>query len=372
MLARRHSRSVVRFVGPGRRRGVRQLRADWTERPTPSAIAHRVRATGRSGSSVRPLSIPLVVRVTSTNGTPVKGATVTFAVTAGSATVTPEHRDDRPPAKRRLRSRSALRRAGHDHRDRLRNDLTDHVRRDGRRVDDHRGMSRPGPPTIACGAASAPWRDRDGYLPWRRRDGRRIRARRVPREPRQLGGRTCRCTAQGRDGGLSTASLAPAFDDDTHLGGSSRTVEHRAGGVRRDACVNRRGASSRPNDPGGAGVVSSAARRLRGDSGESGDRIAGDAERQRRSECVRQPNQRHGARRGGLLEQAIVVADTANPAGGFTDAEYLSFATTFDTLDRSARHSELRAADRHRQERQDRHLLHEGSEQADAAREPAA
>ena len=29
---------------------------------------------------------------------------------------------------------------------------------------------------------------------------------------------------------------------------------------------------------------------------------------------------------------AIVVADTANPTGGFTDAEYLSFATTFDTL----------------------------------------
>lgn len=29
---------------------------------------------------------------------------------------------------------------------------------------------------------------------------------------------------------------------------------------------------------------------------------------------------------------AIVVADTANPAGGFTNAEYQSFATTFDTL----------------------------------------
>lgn len=29
---------------------------------------------------------------------------------------------------------------------------------------------------------------------------------------------------------------------------------------------------------------------------------------------------------------AIVVADTANPAGGFTDAEYASFAATFDTL----------------------------------------
>jgi hypothetical protein len=29
---------------------------------------------------------------------------------------------------------------------------------------------------------------------------------------------------------------------------------------------------------------------------------------------------------------AIVVADTGNPTGGFTDAEYASFATTFDTL----------------------------------------
>jgi hypothetical protein len=33
-----------------------------------------------------------------------------------------------------------------------------------------------------------------------------------------------------------------------------------------------------------------------------------------------------------VSNSAIVVADTANPANGFTDAEYASFATTFDTL----------------------------------------
>ncbi|MGH7619820.1 MAG: hypothetical protein ACREPM_21615, partial [Gemmatimonadaceae bacterium] len=38
------------------------------------------------------------------------------------------------------------------------------------------------------------------------------------------------------------------------------------------------------------------------------------------------------ARVAGISNTAIVVADTANPAGGFTDAEYQSFATVFDTL----------------------------------------
>ncbi|MEO7085998.1 MAG: hypothetical protein ABI442_06690 [Gemmatimonadaceae bacterium] len=38
------------------------------------------------------------------------------------------------------------------------------------------------------------------------------------------------------------------------------------------------------------------------------------------------------ARVAAVSNLAIVVADTANPAGGFTDAEYASFAATFDTL----------------------------------------
>jgi hypothetical protein len=38
------------------------------------------------------------------------------------------------------------------------------------------------------------------------------------------------------------------------------------------------------------------------------------------------------ARVAAVSTTAIVVADTANPAGGFTDAEYASFATMFDTL----------------------------------------
>jgi len=38
------------------------------------------------------------------------------------------------------------------------------------------------------------------------------------------------------------------------------------------------------------------------------------------------------ARVAAVSSTAIVVADTANPAGGFTDAEYAAFATTFDTL----------------------------------------
>jgi hypothetical protein len=38
------------------------------------------------------------------------------------------------------------------------------------------------------------------------------------------------------------------------------------------------------------------------------------------------------ARIAAVSPTAIVVADTANPTGGFTDAEYASFATMFDTL----------------------------------------
>lgn len=39
-----------------------------------------------------------------------------------------------------------------------------------------------------------------------------------------------------------------------------------------------------------------------------------------------------GARVAAISNTAYILADTANPAGGFTDAEYASFGTTFDTL----------------------------------------
>ena len=39
-----------------------------------------------------------------------------------------------------------------------------------------------------------------------------------------------------------------------------------------------------------------------------------------------------GGRVAAIGQTAYIIADTANPAGGFTDAEYQSFATTFDTL----------------------------------------
>src|SRR5262249_42006767 len=39
-----------------------------------------------------------------------------------------------------------------------------------------------------------------------------------------------------------------------------------------------------------------------------------------------------GARVVTISKTAIVVADTGNPAGGFSDADYVSFATMFDSL----------------------------------------
>ncbi len=46
--------------------------------------------------------------------------------------------------------------------------------------------------------------------------------------------------------------------------------------------------------------------------------------------CTNPDNRR--ARVAAVSKQAIVLADSTNPAGGFTDADYLSIATTFDTL----------------------------------------
>ena len=49
-------------------------------------------------------------------------------------------------------------------------------------------------------------------------------------------------------------------------------------------------------------------------------------------QCQRRTRDDVVARVAAVSTTAIVVADTANPTGGFTDAEYLSFATVFDTL----------------------------------------
>jgi hypothetical protein len=44
------------------------------------------------------------------------------------------------------------------------------------------------------------------------------------------------------------------------------------------------------------------------------------------------PSKNRTARVAAVSNTAIIVADTDNPTGGFTDAEYMSFATMFDTL----------------------------------------
>src|SRR6266699_3719970 len=55
---------------------------------TPSAIG-RVSGNGQVGLVGTSLSLPLIVKVTGTSGTPIKGASVTFAVTSGAATLSP-------------------------------------------------------------------------------------------------------------------------------------------------------------------------------------------------------------------------------------------------------------------------------------------
>lgn len=48
--------------------------------------------------------------------------------------------------------------------------------------------------------------------------------------------------------------------------------------------------------------------------------------------CLKSSRVDHSARVAAVSSTAIILDDQANPTGGFTDAEYSSFATTFDTL----------------------------------------
>ena len=54
----------------------------------PSAIG-RISGNGQVGLVGQPLSLPLVVKVTGSGGTPIKGSSVTFAVTSGAASLSP-------------------------------------------------------------------------------------------------------------------------------------------------------------------------------------------------------------------------------------------------------------------------------------------
>src|SRR5215831_2834284 len=55
----------------------------------PAAAVNVVSGNGQVGLVGQTLTTPLTVKVAASNGTAVKGATVAFAVTTGSATVTP-------------------------------------------------------------------------------------------------------------------------------------------------------------------------------------------------------------------------------------------------------------------------------------------
>ena len=70
-----------------------------------------------------------------------------------------------------------------------------------------------------------------------------------------------------------------------------------------------------------------------------------------------------------ITDKAIVVADTANPAGGFTDAEYPVDRRHVRYARRSGRPRGVRRAVRHRQQRPRDHLLHARRERADDARD---
>ena len=104
-----------------------------------------------------------------------------------------------------------------------------------------------------------------------------------------------------------------------HLGPSVRTL---ASGVTALAIAACSDASTAPITPPKSAVDPSALR--------VGDRVSLNVNTT--SACDRVASGIRVGRVAAVGAHAVIVADTSNPAGGFTDADYQSFATSFDTL----------------------------------------
>ena len=329
-----------------------------------------VSGNGQVGLVGTALALPLVVKVTGSAGTALRRHRRAVRDSIGSGDGHPRdgvHRRDGPgqdDGDARI-----VRGERHDLGDGGRLQHLNAVRR-------HRGHDDADPRLLdERGAdASGGWRtarcERHGHLPRRgdRRVGLRPRGLLRQSGPGQILGQV-NVTAHGATA-LTTPDLTPlgdVFADPQRgpsLGGG---VNDAQAAVRPASSRESRRFSSRLSFGRSRGNAKRRARSTRFPArGVRPDRLA---ERERHRPRARNPIT-IGARVAAVRNTAIVVADTANPAGGFSDAEYRVVRDDVRHADQPARRRELRPADGHRQQRQDRHLLHEGSEQAhaDAAR----
>lgn len=293
----------------------------------PSAIV-RVSGNGQSGLVGQTLTAPLVVKVTGANNTPINGASVTFAVTVGAATVSPTTAitDAAGQAQTQVTFGSA---AG---------DVTITATVAGTSLVTTFTLTAGTTSTVlACTSASPQTPAVGGVLPGVSGTGICLGGGTTGADyaivafhgnPDSSAIANFSVTTHGATA-LTTPSLAPSLDAtlvsqtvqyhtnrvqaafETRLRESARRVLTPMIPAARAWNRQRASFSAIPANPAIGTLVTLNAN---GNEPPCSDPI------------------NVSARVAAVSTTAIVVADVANPAGGFTDAEYASFATMFDTL----------------------------------------
>jgi hypothetical protein len=294
---------------------------------TPSAIS-RVSGNGQVGIVGQPLSLPLVVKVTGAGNTPIKGASVTFAVTVGAASLSPATTttDSLGQAKTLVTLGSA---AG---------DVTITATVAGTTLVTTFVVTAGTTSTsLACTAGAPQTPAAGGVLPGVGGTGVCLGGGTTGADyaivvfhgnPDSSAVASLTVTAHGATA-LATASLAPSFDEMSlspvgqyHANTVQAAFDSRLRQTARRELTSRIPMARAWNRqrplfsaiPANPAIGTLVTLNANGNPPLCSNPI----------NVV--------ARVAAVSNLAIVVADTANPAGGFTDAEYASFATLFDTL----------------------------------------
>jgi hypothetical protein len=294
---------------------------------TPSAISP-ISGNGQVGIIGQPLSLPLVVKVIGASNTPIKGASVTFAVTVGAASLSPTTTttDSLGQAKTLVTLGSA---AGN---------VTITATVAGTSLVTTFVVTAGTTSTsLACTTGAPQTPAAGGVLPGVGGTGVCLGGGTTGADyavvvfhgnPDSSAIASLTVTAHGATA-LATASLAPSLDEMSlsPVGQNHTNTVHAAFDSRLRQTARRELTSRIP-------AARAWNRRQRAlFSAIPGNPAIGTLvtlNANGNDPCANPINV--GARVAAVSNLAIIVADTANPTGGFTDAEYASFATLFDTL----------------------------------------
>ena len=292
---------------------------------SPSAIV-RISGNGQAGLVGQPLSLPLVVKVTGASSTPVKGASVTFAVTAGAATLSPTTTttDSLGQAKTTVTLGSA---AG---------DVTITATVAGTSLVTTFVVTAGTTSTsLACSSGTPQAPAAGTVLPAVSGSGICLSGGTTGADyaivafhanPDSSVLASFSVTSHGAVP-LSTASLAPSLDQIFAASGQYKTNSVQTAFDARLRAVSRRDLTAK------IPAARAWSRQRAAFSAIPGNPAVGTLvtlNANGNDPCSNPINVT--ARVAAVSSLAIIVADTANPTGGFTDAEYASFAAQFDTL----------------------------------------